>query len=335
VLNAGTLRVHSAAVAGGPTLNDVFFVLRGTEAVHTPDLDRSALPAATFHVPAGIYRVFVQHGLARTMIMANVEPGREVNTEAVLNTGVLSLAARATSDGPPLSGAAFSVYDDSEDPARREIARSVRDEPRFDLPAGTYRVAASLGLARVERKVTIAAGAERPEHFVLNAGGVRLSSNLAGNGQPVSEALQYKIFAMAPADGPAGHAVHTTASVAPTIFLRAGKYRIESQYGWHNARQIREVDISAGKMMDVNFVHSACNVNLKLVAKAGTAPMQHVKWTLKYADGGTVLISQDATPALILQTGSYQATAQHENKTFSRTFEAAPNADQTIEIIAE
>lgn len=335
VLNAGTLRVHSAAVAGGPPLSDVFFVLRGTDGVHTADLARSAVPTAEFRVPAGIYRILVQHGLARTMIMANVEPGREVNAEAVMNTGVLSLAARATSDGPPMSGAAFSVYEDGDDPARREIVRSVRDEPHFDLPAGTYRVAASLGLAREERKVTVVAGKEQTEQFILNAGGVRLSSTHSGNRQPVDKSLLYKVFAMAPTNGPAGQAVHTTASVSPTIFLREGKYRIESQYGWHNARQVREVDVPAGKTVDVNFVHSACNVNLKLVPKAGAIPMTQVKWTLKYTGGGTVLISQDATPALILQAGSYQATAQHNSKTFSRTFEAVSNADQTIELIAE
>ena len=63
--------------------------------------------------------------------------------------------------------------------------------------------------------------------------------------------------------------------------------------------------------------------------------MKKVKWTLKYADGGTVLISQDAVPNLILQTGRYQAMAQHDTKIYSRTFEAVANREQTIELIAE
>ena len=60
-----------------------------------------------------------------------------------------------------------------------------------------------------------------------------------------------------------------------------------------------------------------------------------MKWTLKYNGGGTVLISQDAAPSLILQAGNYQAMAQHEAKTYSQTFEATSNQEQTIEIIAQ
>ena len=36
----------------------------------------------------------------------------------------------------------------------------------------------------------------------------------------------------------------------PTLFLPSGRYRIESQYGWHNARQTREIDVSAADVLD-------------------------------------------------------------------------------------
>jgi hypothetical protein len=119
------------------------------------------------------------------------------------------------------------------------------------------------------------------------------------------------------------------------LFLPSGRYRIESQYGWHNARQTREIEVSAGDVLDVSFEHKACEVKLKLVPKPGASGIEPVKWTLKYNGGGTVLISQDAAPLLILQAGNYQAMAQHEAKTYSQTFEAASNQEQTIEIIAQ
>ncbi len=67
----------------------------------------------------------------------------------------------------------------------------------------------------------------------------------------------------------------------------------------------------------------------------GGEAIDRVKWTLKYNGGGTVLISQDAVPTLILQAGSYQAMAQHDTKTYTQTFEAASNQQQIIEIIAQ
>ena len=50
------------------------------------------------------------------------------------------------------------------------------------------------------------------------------------------------------------------------------------------------------------------------------------------ADGGTVLISQDDEPSLILQAGSYQVVAQYSTKTYTRAFDANPNEVHTIAV---
>ena len=52
-------------------------------------------------------------------------------------------------------------------------------------------------------------------------------------------------------------------------------------------------------------------------------------------DGETVLVSQDATPKLILHTGNYQAMALHQTKAFSRSSVAVAGSGQTIKLIAE
>lgn len=336
VLDAGTIRVHGAAVPGGAVLGDMFFTLRKNGAADgTGDLGRSALTEAVFHVPAGAYQLHAQHGFASAGKAVTVEAGRETAVEMVMNTGMLTLSARAIHDGPPLSGVAFTIFEDGEGGGGREFARSVRDEPRFDLPAGRYRVAAALGLARDERKLEVIAGKDTAETFVLDAGGVRMFSKLTGNRQPLDRHLLYKVYSLTHGSGNPGQALATTTAAAPTLFLRRGRYRIECQYGWHNARQVREVDVTAGETADAGFEHQAASVTLKLVPKPGSAPLTQVKWTLKYSAGGTVLISQDASPQLILQAGSYQAVAHRDNKTYSRTFDAAANSEQTIEIIAE
>jgi hypothetical protein len=169
---------------------------------------------------------------------------------------------------------------------------------------------------------------------VLNAGGVHLASKLAGNGAPIEQPLLYRVFGLS-GDGKSSKEMLTSNAASPTIFMPIGHYRIESQYGWHNARQAQEVDVSAGDVKDIAFEHKASDVKLRLVLSPGGEAIDRVKWTLKYNGGGTVLISQDAVPALILQPGSYQAMAQHDTKTYTQTFEAASNQQQIIEIIAQ
>lgn len=346
-LNAGTVRAKGAAVPGGPALDDMFFILRKDgvngaagpkaqdAAAPTPaDVGRSALAEALFHVPAGSYRLIARHGLATAEVPLTVEAGRATDTEAVMNTGILTLSARAERDGPALSGVQFFVFDGNGNDGRL-IVRSNRDEPEFSLPAGKYRIAAELGLAREERLLELSAGGSHSETLVLDAGALKLSSMRAVDGQPLDRNLLYKVFRLSGGEGTPNQALATLTAASPTLFLKHGKYRVESHLGWQNARQVRDVDVSAGDVTEVAFEQHACAVKLKLVAKPGGDPIAKVKWTLKYADGGTVLISQDAIPELVLQAGAYQAMAQHEAKTFSRTFDAAANDEQTIELIAE
>ncbi len=336
-LNAGTLHVNAAAVAGGLPLDGMFFTLRSadTEAGDTAEIGRSTLSHAVFHVPAGAYRLTARHGLANIDIPVRVSAGADSRVEAVMNSGTVALSARAVEDGPMMSGATFLVFKNGEPGGQQEVVRSRLAEPKFDLPAGQYRVAAVLGLARVEKDIAVGPGETQKHNLVLDAGGVRLASVLAGNGAQLDRNLLYRIYGQSPKDGAPNQELIATTVATPTLFLPSGRYRIESQYGWHNARQTREIDVSAGEVADVSFEHKACEVKLKLVAKPGAHAIEPVKWTLKYNGGGTVLISQDAAPTLILQAGNYQAMAQHEAKTYSQTFEAASNQEQTIEIIAQ
>ena len=336
-LNAGTLHANAVAIAGGPPLDDMFFTLRKVEAGNSGpnEIGRSTLPQAVFHVPAGAYRLSARHGLATIDIPVSVSPGAETRVEAVMNSGTVALSAHAVDGGPVMSGATFLVIRNGEPGGQQEVVRSRLDEPKFDLPAGQYRLAAVLGLARVEKDITIVPGDAQKHSLVLDAGGVRLASVLSGNGAPIDRNLLYRVYGHSPKAGAPNQELIATTVATPTLFLPSGHYRIESQYGWHNARQTREIDVSGGDVLDVGFEHKAAEVKLKLVLKVGGAPMDPVKWTLKYNGGGTVLISQDATPSLILQAGNYQAMAQHEAKTYSQTFEAASNQEQTIEIIAQ
>ncbi len=253
-----------------------------------------------------------------------------------MNSGDLTLSALAKKDSPMLSGATFFVFEDGEAGRHREIVRSKLGEPTFSLPAGSYRIAAVLGLAQVEQDITVKAGESIKHPLVLNAGGVRMNSVLAGNKTALDRNMLYRIFSLSSdRNAPASQELLTSTLASPTVFLPSGRYRIESQYGLHNARQARDIDVTAGDVQTVDFEHKASDVKLKLVTKPGGEAIDRVKWTLKYNGGGTVLISQDATPTLILQAGNYQAMAQHDSKTFTQSFEAVSNQEQVIEVVAQ
>jgi hypothetical protein len=335
-LNAGTLKVHGAAIRGAPPLDDIYFILRSAEAKggEPKVTGYSSLSSPVFHVPAGDYKLEARHGLANIEMPVTVTAGIETETEAVLNTGVLTLSAKAKENGHQLSGATFFVYEAEEEGVMHEIARSKLDEPKFSLPAGGYRIAAALGLARTETSVVIKPGESKGQNIVLNAGGIHLSSKLAGSGAPIDQPLLYRVYSLS-TEGKANQELVSSSAASPTLFLPTGRYRVESQYGWHNARQAQEVEVTAGEVKTIAFEHKASDVKLRLVPSPGGEAMDRVKWTLKYNGGGTVLISQDAVPALILQAGSYQAMAQHDTKTYTQTFEAASNQQQIIEIIAQ
>jgi hypothetical protein len=336
-LNAATLHIRAVAKPGGTPLDGVDFVLRkdGPDGSDSKDFASSSQANAVFHVPAGRYRLVARQGLAAVEMPVALEAGEEERLEVVLNTGEITLSAHAQKDGPSLSGATFFVFENGEAGQHREILRSKREEPKFQLPAGQYRVSAVIGLARVEQDVRIEPGNHQRHHLVLNAGGVRLTSKLLGAGEMQADKLLYRVFDLSSGNGTANREIFTSNLDQPTIFLPKGRYRIESQYGFHNARQAREVDVAAGEVSNVDFELKACDVKLRLVSRSGGMAMDRVKWTLKYNGGGTVLISQDAEPSLILQAGSYQAIAQHDGKPYTSSFDAASGKGQVIEVEME
>ncbi len=354
-LEAGTIYSKATAVFDGPMLTETTFMLyeaargqvkkqgapitrivpistnaRMNEKQQTI-IARSTLPATFFHVPAGDYRLVVRRGMAVSETYVHVDAGSVAKMDIVMNIGVLRLSAHAVSGDPPISGMRFAVYN-AED---KLLLRTSLDEQELTLPVGDYRVTADLGLVHEERKLNITAGQNRTETILLNAGWLKLFAVNSGDKGPMTHGVDYKIFDSSTEGAAFNRALTTITKPATTIFLKRGRYRIESQCGSHNARLVRDVNVTAGDISEIEFEYQVSSVKLKLVPKPGAKPVEKVKWTLKYADGGTVLISQDAVPDLILQTGRYQVMAQHNAKTYSRTFEATANREHTIELIAE
>lgn len=333
-VNGASLRVHAVAAAGGEKLTGMFFRLLGKGGGDAEELVRSSLPEAVFNVPPGQYTLSAHHGLASVEQTISVKAGDDREIEVQMDMGQVTLSAHAKDGGDALEGATFFVYDAGETGQNREIIRSKLITPSFSLPAGQYRIAATLGLARTETDLSVGAGQNLQKELVLNGGNLKLESVL--NDMPLDRNVLYRIYGLSNKrnDTNQGEVLRSTIA-SPTLFLPSGRYRVESQYGWHNARQTREIAIEPGSVETIKFVHQASNVKLRLVRKPGGKPLSPVKWTLKYNGSGTVLISQDAEPELTLQDGPYHAIAQQGSKTYTKAFEAKSNNDQIVELIVK
>lgn len=333
-VNAANLRVHAIAAAGGEKLTGMFFTLRRNNGGQVEELVRSSQSDAVFHVPPGEYALTAHHGLASVEKAISVKAGDSREVEVQMNMGQVRLSAHAVKGGDALEGATFFIYGTGEAGQNREIIRSQLKTPNFSLPAGQYRIAAALGLARAEADLDVAAGDNIDSALVLNGGELKLTSKL--NGLALDQNVLYRIYGLSGKrdDANQGEVLRSTIA-APTLFLPRGRYRVESQFGWHNARQTREIEIRPGNLETIDFVHLASNVRLRLVARAGGQPLSPVKWTLKYNGSGTVLITQDAEPELVLQDGSYHAIAQQGAKAYTKVFEAKSNNDQIVEVIVQ
>jgi hypothetical protein len=333
-VNGASLHVHAVAAAGGEKLTGMFFTLRKNDGGEAEELVRSSQSDAVFNIPPGEYSLTAHHGLASVERAVSVKAGDNRQIEVQMDMGQVRLSAHAVKGGDALEGATFFIYGAGEAGQNREIIRSQLKTPAFSLPGGQYRIAAALGLARAEAELTVAAGDNSDSALVLNGGELKLTSKL--NDLPLDRNVLYRIYGLSQKrdDANQGEVLRSTIA-APTLFLPRGRYRVESQYGWHNARQTSEIEIKPGNLETVDFVHLASDVRLRLVARPGGPPLAPVKWTMKYNGSGTVLITQDAEPELILQDGSYHAIAQHGSKTYTKVFEAKSNNDQIVELIVK
>jgi|GEM_PF-6179505 len=330
-LDAGAIEAQAVAKAGGAPLDQMFYILYADEPGKPREIGRSSRSDAVFHVPAGRYRIVAQHGLAEAQTSVSVEAGNTARAALVMNSGLLKVEARIKPGGPVMQQVFYYIYS-GEDKDGREIARSASPEPLFQLASGKYRVVAQYDLAKAEKIVTVAADQKSEANFVMDGAGLKLSSKLAGQTAPLTRDIQYTLYKLNRDGVEATEEIGRYASLNREIFLRSGRYRIESKYGYQNAVQAAEISLSPGENRELVIEQRAGEVKLTLVAKPGGLPLARVRWSLSDEAGAVVLTTTQALPQLVLKSGKYRATAQYGSKDFTGDFEVADNESKTVEI---
>ena len=217
-----------------------------------------------------------------------------------------------------------------------KLISSHRDAtPTAALAPGSYLVNAAYGKAHLTKKITVKANQPVEEIFVLNCGGLRLSSILA-NQQPVSKkSVTYSIYSDERDQFGKRTKVMSDAKPGLIIRLNAGIYHVVSKYGDANAIVSSDVTVEPGKLSEATVNHSAAKVSFKLVLQPGGEALANTKWSVLTPQGEIVKESTGALPTHILAAGTYLLLARYEGRNFKQEFNVTPGDNKQIEVVVQ
>ncbi len=253
--------------------------------------------------------------------------------------GGLALVAHLITKGTPIkSGLVWRIYNKEPDKTtgkHKLISAHKTARPVMSLPAGDYLINAAYGRAFLTRKIKIKPGKNKTEHFILNAGGLKIASVLA-NGNPVPEnSVVYDI--LADERDQFGKRLRVITNVRPGLVVRlnAGIYHIVSTYGDANAQSRADVSVEAGKLTEATIDHQAAKVTFKLVYQKGGEALADTKWSLLSPTGKVIKKTAGALPTHYLAAGDYTVLAERGVKKYTENFTVTAGDTRQIEVIIQ
>lgn len=257
---------------------------------------------------------------------------------AQATTGQVALVALLTADGQGIDqGIVWRVFRDGSDPeaATKPVATSHDAGPTLRLPPGDYIINAAFGRAYLSRKVSVTAGQQRTEQFVLNAGGLKLIPVLANNEPLPERSVTFDIYS--DERDQFGNRLKVIGGAKPGVIIRlnAGIYNVVSTYGDANAVARADVTVEAGKLTEAMLTHGGCRVTFKLVTRPGGEAIADTQWLVATQKGDPVKESVGALPTHIFAPGSYFVTAKHMGRTYQRGFTVKDGDVAEVEVVIQ
>ena len=246
----------------------------------------------------------------------------------------LKLVALLTGDGQQIDqGLVWRVFQTSGAAGKSKLVAESREaSPLIKLQPGEYTVNAAFGQANLTRRIVVKNDGPPFEAFVLNAGGLRLSSLVAGKPAPPGT-VSYAIYSDDREQFESQTAVLSGAKPDLIIRLNSGIYRIISQYGDANAKIETDVTVEAGKLTETTVAHSGGKATFKLVTRSGGEAMPDTRWTVQAADGEIVKESVGALPTHILAPGKYVVIASSGGNLFKSKFQIMDGDIVNVEVL--
>ncbi|WP_309665823.1 VWA domain-containing protein [Tabrizicola sp.] len=174
VLDAGVLNITLRPSPGAEPDPDAFWEMRGPN-----DVTESNYAKGYRVFPAGEYALSVRLGAAEMTQSVVIEAGKVLDLDLVVGVG-LAVVEASYAEGVMVEGAEqfVEIFEAKKaiDGTRKSVAYTYGAGADFDLPAGDYVAAVTLGAASVEVPFTIKVG-ERVDIVVpLNAGVVAVTT---------------------------------------------------------------------------------------------------------------------------------------------------------------
>ncbi len=293
--------------------------------------------AARFKLKDGRYFVTARHGNAYASREIVVRSDQFWGQQFTLNAGRLSLTSAFTPDGGVLkSGVRWDVYyaETDEDDKRKHLTYSTNWRAKFSLPVGRYYITARHGNAQIARELTVTAGKLDKQMFVLNAGRLALTSQLAKDSPTLKSHVRWDVYyAELDEDDKRKHLTYST-SWRAKFALSAGTYHIVAQHG--NAWTSRDITVVAGKLQKLPFVLNGGRLVLTSALEKAAAPLKsHVRWDVYYAELDEddkrkhLTYSTSWRAKFVLPAGRYYVTARHGASVRAREFTVEPGKPQT------
>ncbi len=236
------------------------------------------------------------------------------------------------------SGLIWRIYSEKPDKTtgkHKLISAHKTASPVMSLQKGSYLINAAYGRAFLTRKIKIEASKNTTEHFILNAGGLKISSVLA-NGNPVPE--NTVIFdILSDERDQYGKRLKVIGNVRPGLVVRlnAGIYHIVSTYGDANAQSRADISVEAGKLTEATIDHKAAKVTFKLVYQKGGEALADTQWSLLSPTGKLIKKTAGALPTHYLAAGDYTLLAERGDKKYSQHFSITAGDTKQIEVIIQ
>ncbi len=278
---------------------------------------------------------------AREMAAPGVDPlqgvRQQIASENLVTPGRLRLSALLTAEATALqSGLVWRVFSSTPDEQGnfRVVARNEEAQPEIELKVGKYIVHVAYGRANLTQEVNVVSG-NREEILVLNAGGLRLTSQLQDGGNIDSTKVIHTIYSSVVDEFGQRKLLLSSAPENLIIRLNSGAYHIVSQYGDANAIVRADIQIKPGQLTEASVSHDAAFLTFKLVNEEGGEAMAGTSWSILNPEGDVIVESVGAFPSFVLAAGGYSVIARNGGKSYNRNFNVVAGRDQEVEVITQ
>ncbi len=253
-------------------------------------------------------------------------------------TASLSLSAKVEEHAAILKkGVVWYIYDakTKEKKGYRFVAKYTQSHPNITLLKGEYLITATYGQAYLTKKITLERQTDTKEIFVINAGGLSVSSHFDSPLKVKKSRIKINLYSGDTDQFGNRSLILKNIPADKTIMLNAGIYHIVSHYGDVNAISKGDITVESGKITTAILNHNASHVTFKLVKSIGGDALANTHWELLSSVGESIKKSVGALPRFILKSGDYVIRASRDGATFEKKFTLVSGQSSQIEVLIE